>query len=836
VAIGYDGSIRIDTSINSKGFNAGAKQITNGISGITSSLKRMAVAVGIAFGVAAIVNFGKRAVDIASSLIEVQNVVDTVFGDMSDQIGDFAASAIENFGLSELSAKRFSSTMGAMLKSMGFRDQELIDMSTTLAGLAGDMASFYNLDAQEAFDKLRSGISGETEPLKQLGINLSVANLEAYALSKGITASYNSLSEQSKALLRYNYILSVTGDAQGDFAKTSGSWANQTRILSERWKEFLGIMGNGLIQALTPALKYLNMMVSALINFANLFNQVTSGLFGKQAKQQANIAQTAATGAKAETELAKATEKAGKAAEGAIAGFDDLNVLTQDTADAANNAADSLTGGLDIPAAGGGELLSEVTISPAIQFTIDNLKSKLEILKKINLDNLTLAFENLKTALEPINRILFSGLEWAYLNIFVPLAQWTIEYILPDFLNILAEAATLLAVGLEVLKPLGIWMWENFLQPLATWTGGIIISVLEGIAEALSGISDWISENQDLVRGMTITIGLFFAAWKVAELLAFIQISGGVVGAITAITTAIKAGIAAKIADRAATIALTIMYAKDFVVALAKGTVELARQAAQWVINTGLKIANTAAQLAMNAATVAWNALAAVGTAVTTAFGVAIAFLTSPVGLVVLAIGGLIAIVVLLVKHWDDVKAAASSVWESIVDIWSKASHWFGLNVLEPIKKGFKGAINFLIGLAEGFVNSFITGINAIIRALNSINIDVPDGVPFIGGTKFGISIPELNKIDIPRLATGAVIPPNAARLAIVGDNKRENELIAPESTFRRIVQEELASMGGTPQITVVANGDTAQLIRFFKFEIDKENNRRGKSLIEGVT
>ena len=130
-----------------------------------------------------------------------------------------------------MQAKQFTSTLGAMFKSMGVGQADMEEMSMSLAGLAGDMASFYNLDPTEAFEKLRSGISGETEPLKQLGINMSVVNLEAFAMSEGITKAYGSMTQAEQATLRYQYIMSATADAQGDFANTSDSLANQQRIL-----------------------------------------------------------------------------------------------------------------------------------------------------------------------------------------------------------------------------------------------------------------------------------------------------------------------------------------------------------------------------------------------------------------------------------------------------------------------------------------------------------------------------------------------------------------------------------------------------------------------------
>ena len=199
---------------------------------VSTAATKIAKAIGSAFVVKQVIEFGKAAIGVASDLNEVQNVVDTTFGtDGAIKINEWARNAAESFGESELQAKQFTSTLGAMFKSMGVGQADMEEMSMSLAGLAGDMASFYNLDPTEAFEKLRSGISGETEPLKQLGINMSVANLEAFALSEGITKAYTSMTQAEQATLRYQYIMSATADAQGDFSNTSDSLANQQRIL-----------------------------------------------------------------------------------------------------------------------------------------------------------------------------------------------------------------------------------------------------------------------------------------------------------------------------------------------------------------------------------------------------------------------------------------------------------------------------------------------------------------------------------------------------------------------------------------------------------------------------
>ena len=197
-------------------------------------------------------------VKLASSLQEVQNVVDTTFGGGATLIYNWAESADESFGISELAAQQYTGTLGAMLKSMGLTSAQVQQMSTDMTGLAGDLASFHNLDVADAFEKIRSGISGETEPLKQLGINMSVANLEAYALAQGIETAYSKMSQAEQATLRYNYLMSVTADAQGDFAKTSEGFANQERILEMNIQTLSATMGEQLLPVLNEAIIMFN--------------------------------------------------------------------------------------------------------------------------------------------------------------------------------------------------------------------------------------------------------------------------------------------------------------------------------------------------------------------------------------------------------------------------------------------------------------------------------------------------------------------------------------------------------------------------------------------------
>lgn len=232
---------------------------------MTSMFKKVAASAAAAKIGQFLLNIGKEAVSLASDLQEVQNVVDVTFGESASAIQSWADKAKTQFGLTELQAKRFTSTLGAMMKSAGLAGPEIVDMSTSLAGLAADMASFYNLDFETAFQKIRAGISGETEPLKQLGVNMSVANLEAYAMTQGITKAFDKMSQSEQVQLRYQYLMQATADAQGDFARTSSdSFANMQRNIETNLTSIKSSLGNLLIGPVQEATGVISNFLSEL--------------------------------------------------------------------------------------------------------------------------------------------------------------------------------------------------------------------------------------------------------------------------------------------------------------------------------------------------------------------------------------------------------------------------------------------------------------------------------------------------------------------------------------------------------------------------------------------
>ena len=241
--------------------NKTSNDMGNAFAGMFAKVSAAAVAAKVG---KELLEWGKAAIDVASDLQEVQNVVDTVFGDGAATIESWSKAAGKQFGLTELQAKKFTSTLGAMMKSSGLAGDQITEMSTDLAGLAADMASFYNLDFETAFEKIRAGISGETMPLKQLGINMSAANLEAFALAQGLEKTYAQMDQGEQTMLRYQYLMQATADAQGDFAKTADGYANTERRIQTSLDSIQAATGEFLLGVMAP-------LKRELANFLELF-------------------------------------------------------------------------------------------------------------------------------------------------------------------------------------------------------------------------------------------------------------------------------------------------------------------------------------------------------------------------------------------------------------------------------------------------------------------------------------------------------------------------------------------------------------------------------------
>lgn len=557
-------------------------RISNAFKGIKGAI------VGLGIG-AAIYKIGKEAISAASDLQEVQNVVDVAFGAMTGRVEQFAATAIDRFGMSELTAKRTASTYMAMSKGLGIASKEAADMAINVAGLTGDVASFFNVSQSVADTALKSIWTGETESLKQFGVVMTQANLEQFAHTQGIQADISAMTQAEQVKLRYLFVTQQLALAQGDFARTQDSWANQTRILSERFRQLLGILGNGLMQALSPALRLLNKLMATLVSFAQTIANVIGAMFGKttakadtgKLQQQLSDSTNAASGAQSgfNDTLDDTTKKAGSAAKATkelqrdILGFDKINKLSDKNASGSGGGAGGSGGGgggISIPAFDLG--LQEAMDTSGVEKTVAKVKKLLEdifepFVKSWNkygkpiIENIKNSFNNLasivkgiidtvakhwKGLMEKISSLVLSLTETATAAFEgVTILLKTIwdnggQYLFDRFLSFVESLANLATkINDTFVKPFVYWFNDN-IMPIVGKVIGFVLARVGDLFSMLSKIMDFIASNKIALTTFTTVIGTMVASWKTAQLINWMNSSRGLISVIGNMKKGIK--------------------------------------------------------------------------------------------------------------------------------------------------------------------------------------------------------------------------------------------------------------------------------------------------------
>ncbi len=898
-----DGSLLFDTKVNTGGFNRGVKSISGAIGSLKSQFVRLGTAIGLAFGVSQLVSFGKQAIETASDITEVQNVVDTAFGSMSNKMEDFANTAVDTFGISKLTAKQTGSTFMAMAKGMGIAQDNASDMALSLTGLSADMASFYNVEQSVASTALKSVFTGETETLKQFGIVMTEANLEAYALSQGITKSISNMSQAEKVQLRYNYVMQQTSLAQGDFAKTQDSWANQTRILSERWKEFSGTVGTLLMNTLLPAVKLINNALSTLIDYANRAVTSLSKIFGweietsnattsvnkntqetadnlnKSTNEQNNLT-------KAVNKTNKATKKQNKELKDGLASYDELNVMAQ-----SNNTSDSTPS----------SSTSQDSVDPVS--TLYQQQSKND--KKDNLGKEL--SNNIKTAFQDLYKK--SGLEAFFANIQKGINTVNWRAIGDKFRDVFKSLKPIATTSLKGVLSVG----KSFMSALGSNIGGLVSVCGKALQTAVGGIALWLSNIKYKVIGFitdisdNLTIGF-------NNLSTFFQNVFGIIGGsidrvrvvmetsisnmLSGITNFVGAiGIVVSSAFNIITESLVAWTEKDgatigtffdtiqFQISDVMNTIgtifnDIGSIIYEWwngedggavifknicdmFTNVGTTLMNVYNEwikpvwdFVVDTVLSAWNnAIKPVFTKVINYIGKVanlIAdlwnnYLSPIVNLLVEYLKPIIVNVLKAIKgFFDTVFTGIGDILGGFIDIlsglidfitgvftgdWKKA--WNGIKTI------FKGVWDAFFGIVKVPINLIIDGINLLWSGIYSAVKGIVDGIGGIAGAigdLFGqdwhFSMPSEPPL-IPKLATGTVVPASYGEyLAVLGDNKREPEVVSPLSTMKQAFLEAMNESGGFSggDINLTVTLDGAVVYKNVVKHNNQDRKRRGKS------
>lgn len=363
-----DGSVIIDTRMDTSGVQNGVSAIRQSFNGLGSVVKKLSVLIGGVFAIGKLAQFGKECTKLGSDLNEVQSVVNVVFPNMTEKVNEFSKKAVKTAGLSETMAKKYVGLFGSMAKQFNFTESQAYDMSTQLTQLAGDVASFYNISQDLAYIKLKSVFSGETETLKDIGVVMTQNALDEYALANGYGKTTSAMTEQEKVALRLAFVQKQLSAVSGDFVRTSDSWANQVRVMQLQLQSLKATVGQGLINIFTPVLKVINTLLGKLATLANAFKSFTELITGKKSSGQtgasgAGLAGTDAIGdtadqygdaadnaeklADATNDTADATKKATKAAKGYLSPLDEINNYSTDkSTDSSSKTPSGTTGGL----------------------------------------------------------------------------------------------------------------------------------------------------------------------------------------------------------------------------------------------------------------------------------------------------------------------------------------------------------------------------------------------------------------------------------------------------------------------------------------------------------
>lgn len=683
-----DGSVIIDTRMDTSGVQNGVSAIKQSFNGLGSAVKKIGLLIGGAFAVGKLVQFGKECVELGSDLAEVQNVVDVTFTTMSDKVNEFAKNAMTSAGLSETMAKRYVGTFGAMSKSFGFSESQAYDMSTALTQLTGDVASFYNISQDLAYIKLKSVFTGETETLKDLGVVLTQSALDQYALANGYGKTTSEMTEQEKVALRLAFVQKQLSAASGDFIRTSDSWANQVRVMQLQLQSLKATVGQGLINIFAPILKVINVLLGKLATLANAFKSFTELITGKKSSGQTsgggaglggsdaiadtadaygNAADNASKLADSTEDVADATKDAAKAAKGYLSPLDEINrYSTQDTSLTASktpstSGSGSGGGGTSLPSAVSnvdyGKVAEGETALDKMSKSAEKLAKLLEKLWKpfqdawkkegkntINAANIALSgiAKLAKSVGKSLVEVWTNGTGTTMLTTMLRIAQNVLKTI-GNIASGFADAWNKNNVGTQIIQNIAdalvvvMQFVEKIAEDTATWAANLdfypllesisnLTSTFAPIIEAIGNVLDWIYKNIVLpMLKWVIEVGLPTVINLVSKVATFLAEHQPIVEAFGA--ALIGAFAAAKIAGLASRVIKSV----SGIAMAAKGLISL--MTGTGGIMGGIK-------------------------AIATAIG--------PGGVFVLAVGAAIAIGVLLYKNWDKIKEMAGKVWDWI--------------------------------------------------------------------------------------------------------------------------------------------------------------------------
>lgn len=746
------------------------------------SLKSIKTA-GVVAGIRMVRQGISKAITESNAYQEDLNLFTASMGQYAKEAQEYAENVGEIMGIDPAKWMRNQGVFNTLLSGFGSVADRSYLMSKNLTQLGYDISSFFNISVEDAMQKLQSGVSGELEPLRRLGYDLSQAKLEQTALTLGIEKSVSAMTQAEKAELRYYAIMTQVTTAQGDMARSLDAPANQLRIFQAQLTQASRAIGNifiPILQKILPiAIAVLRIVRELADAIAKLFHFKLTEIDYSGVGNLASGAEDAAAGFDDATSAAKELKKS-------VMGFDELNIINGNTASGSGSAGVSGGSGFDFELPEYGFLndvskqADEVTqklknalpwiLAIGAGFAAWKLGQKLglDLQKTIGLavgifGALTLV-QNILDAIvngvteENMTGMIF-GMTLAVTGLYVALGP------VAGGITAIVSGLAVLAVAFSDAEKSG-WNFQNQMLAIAgILAAGVGIGILTGswiplfigmIAALLLSITTATGHGQELISGVKETLK------------GFIDFFAGIFTGDTERTAAGIAGIFGGL--------------KNAVGAVIDGIRDWLNSLLDWIDNkTNGKFKPL---------------ITGIKDIVTAVFG----NIKQTVGNVI-----------------DDIKTIFSGLIKFISGVFSGDFD----KAWEGIKDIFKGIWNTIIDLLNGAINIIIKGLNWLIKQMNKISFDVPSWVPFVGGKSIGVNISYISENVLPRLAKGAVIPANDEFLAVLGDQTHGNNIEAPEGLIRKIVREESGGSGEV-HVTIVLDSVTGKKL----FEtVVRENN-----------
>ncbi|MCI8387501.1 MAG: hypothetical protein HFE63_03425 [Clostridiales bacterium] len=753
-----------------------------------SKLEKLIVSV---FSSAAIIKFGKDALESAAAVNAAESQFEQTFGAFQSSAAAAINRVASESGILETRLRSTATSIYAFAKTAKMESTQALSFMEEALQVAADSAAYYDRSLEDTTETLKSFLKGNYANDAALGLSVTETTRNAKA-TELYGKKFADLSEAQKQLTLLEMVKDANrlSGALGQAARESEGWENVLGNLKEAWRQLLAVVGQPVLKLALPVVKSMTSALQRMTEAAQTAWQALQRVFGWEDVQATAIS----SAAEAQDELTAAVEATEKAQEGALAGFDEIQTLTDKSATSETEAASQGTSQATVsyqeieavdsvqlenvnrlataidslrillaPAANELNLLW-ASLEPLQYFSSQamtdfynnalnpigtwvlgtGLPTLIEIIRtgteSINWENISQSLNQLWLAITPFSENIGEGLLWLFKNIFIPFGTWILNDAAPVFIELLAEAFNAFNSIYEAVKPGLEWIWENWLVPIAEWTGGQIVQIME----------DFKGSFEDLQKVISGDMTLYEMIKNMSDLEAII--------------------------------------------------------------------------VAVIAAIAIYNAVTAIAAIVTNTT-------LLPIILVIAAIAALIAIIILCVKHWDDITAAVSKAWEKIKNTCKGIADWFNEKVIQPIGDFFKGLWKSIKVGFVNFINAIIDGINSLIEGfLFPINALI-DGWNATIGLAVG-EIPEIKiaipNVKVPALASGAVIPPNREFLAVLGDQKQGTNIEAPLETIKQAFREAMAESGSstTRHMTVILQVGRRELGRTI-VELGREEEQR---------